>query len=88
MILSGDATSYVQNIRWAAWEQSGATGHGTVTSEGCVPNCAQGTQTATPVTLYLNNAQSGHFTSLTEDITGQPENKYMDMGEGWVLGNG
>lgn len=85
--LSGDASDIVQNIRWAAWEQSGATGYGTVDIEGCVPSCAQGTQTPTPVTIYLNDAVNGKFTLLTEDVSGgQPQNFSLVVG-GWQRTN-
>jgi hypothetical protein len=81
--LSGDASNIVQNIRWAAWEQSGATGYGTVDEESCVPSCAQGSQTPTPVTIYLNDAVNGTFTQLTEYfVPGHPVT-FSLVGNGW-----
>lgn len=83
ILLSGDASDVVQDIRWIAWEQSGATGHGTVDLEGCVPSCAQGSQTPTPVTIYLNDAVNGRFTLLTEDISGGRPQNFPLVGNGW-----
>ena len=81
--LSGDGSDIVQDIRWAAWEQSGATGHGTVNIESCTPSCAQGAQTPTPVTIYLNDAVNGKFTLLTEDISGGRPQNFPLVGNGW-----
>ena len=74
--LSGDSTNVVESLRWAGWDEHGATGYGVVDILGCVPNCAQGSSVPTPVTIYLNDPVDGGFTLLTEDIRGQPSRNF------------
>lgn len=64
--LSGDAGNIVTNLEWSTWTGVEAIGHGTSNHEGCVPDCAQGTQTPEPTTLVLTDPVDGHYTHMTE----------------------
>jgi pimeloyl-ACP methyl ester carboxylesterase len=61
---SGDATFVVQNITWT-WGADSATGHGTSIIEGCVPDCAGGSQTPSTATITLSSPQNGQFTQVS-----------------------
>lgn len=74
IFLSGDSSNIITNITWASWSQAGAVGTGTVNVEGCVPDCASGTQTPTPATVSLTDVVNGQFTKLVEAIQGQSPN--------------
>lgn len=61
--ISGLGSNNVMNITWLAWDNHGATGHGTVAD---TPN------STSPVTIYLNDPVNGVFSLLTEETPGQP----------------
>lgn len=85
--LSGDSGNIITGLTWAAWDAKGATGNGTVTIQGCVPDCASGTQTPTPVKVYLNDPVNGAFSLLTEEVQGQtPVNISIPTGPGQYEG--
>jgi hypothetical protein len=42
ILLSGDGSIFVNDLAWTGWGSEGATGHGTLKIDNCVPNCAQG----------------------------------------------
>ncbi len=42
ILLSGDGSLFVADVAWTGWGSEGATGHGTLKIDNCVPNCAQG----------------------------------------------
>jgi hypothetical protein len=44
--------------------------------EGCVPDCAQGSQTPTPVALTASDLVGGVYQVLTETIQGMPSQTY------------
>lgn len=50
---SGDAGNIFRATSWSGWGTSQATANGTVDIQGCVPNCASGTETPTPATVIL-----------------------------------
>jgi hypothetical protein len=52
---SGDAGNVVAAISWSSWTATRATGTGTVDLQGCVPDCATGSETPTPAYLVLSD---------------------------------
>lgn len=72
IFLSGDSSNIVTGITWSSWGEQGAVGTGTVDVEGCVPDCASGSQTPTATTIRLSVVANGQFTHLEEAIQGQP----------------
>jgi hypothetical protein len=67
---SGDAGNIVTGITWSSWSPAGATGEGTSNIQGCVPNCAQGSETPVPTTISFSDPQDGHFTQVAESRKG------------------
>ncbi len=67
---SGDAGNVVTSITWASWTATGATGTGTSNIQGCVPNCAQGSETPVSATITLSDPVGGQFTAYTETRNG------------------
>ena len=63
---SGDAGDIATGLTWTTWNQTEAVGHGTRNELGCVPDCAQGTSTAYPVTITMTRPLGGRFTSIVE----------------------
>lgn len=50
---SADGAAYIKNLTWAGWGAATATGTGTLEADNCVPNCAEGHDTAYPATVTL-----------------------------------
>lgn len=67
---SGDAGNVVTSIAWASWTGTQAVGHGTSNLQGCIPDCAQGSETPVPTTITVSNPQNGRFTRITETRNG------------------
>ena len=63
---SGDGGNVATGLTWSVWNPTEAIGHGTRQELSCVPDCAQGTATAYPVTLTLGGVVGGGFTSILE----------------------
>ncbi len=63
---SGDSGNIVTKIRWKRWNQTTAVGHGTSDLQGCVPNCAQGSETPVAASVTLSRPRKGHFTKIVE----------------------
>ena len=63
---SGDAGNIVTKITWTRWTQATAVGHGTSNIQGCVPDCAQGSETPVPTSMTLSRPRAGHFTKVVE----------------------
>jgi hypothetical protein len=63
---SGDSGNIVTKIKWKRWNQTTAVGHGTSNLQGCVPNCAQGSETPVAATVTLSKPRKGHFTKIVE----------------------
>ena len=72
MGFSGDGGNVAVNLVWSEWDSTQAVGDGTVNYQGCVPNCAQGTETPYPVHIVLSDPQGGRYTQVTETIEGGP----------------
>lgn len=64
---SGSGGDIFHATSWSGWGTSQAVAVGTVNIEGCVPNCAAGTETPTPATVVLGAI--GSFGSTTSNIT-------------------
>ena len=62
---SGDAGNIVTGLRWQ-WGRSSAVGRGTSNIQGCVPNCAQGTETPVVTNVTFSRPERGHFTKVVE----------------------
>ena len=71
---SGDATNIFKTTvsGWTGWGSDTATATGTVIDEGCVPNCASGSQTPYPATVTFSGLSGGAYTSVTEQILAGP----------------
>ncbi len=67
---SGDGGNIVTKIRWTRWNQATAVGHGTSNIQGCIPNCAQGSETPVATSVTLSKPRAGHFTKVVEVRTG------------------
>jgi hypothetical protein len=63
---SGDGGNIVTELKWKRWNHTTAVGHGTSDIQGCVPNCAQGSETPVPATVTLSKPRKGHFTKIVE----------------------
>ena len=71
--ISGDGGNIVTGLRWSEWAATRATGKGTSDIQGCVPNCASGTETPVTTSIKLSRPVHGYFTKLTERRDGQTE---------------
>ena len=71
--ISGDGTNIVTGLKWSRWTATGATGKGTSDIQGCVPNCAAGTETAVTATITLSKPVHGYFTKLVERRDGRTQ---------------
>jgi hypothetical protein len=67
---SGDAGNIVTGITWSSWTAARATGTGISDIQGCVPNCAQGSETPVTTTISLSAPVHGMFTAITETRNG------------------
>jgi hypothetical protein len=68
---SGDAGNIVVKIKWARWTQTTAVGHGTSNIQGCVPNCAEGTETPVATRVTFSRPRAGRFTEVVEVRAGR-----------------
>jgi hypothetical protein len=68
---SGDAGYVITGITWSSWGPDGAYGTGTSNLQGCVPNCAYGSETPVTTTISLSAPYGGHFTHITAVRNGQ-----------------
>jgi hypothetical protein len=66
IFFSGDSGNIVLQIKWARWTQTTAVGHGTSDIQGCVPNCADGSETPAATRVTLSRPRAGHFTEVVE----------------------
>jgi hypothetical protein len=71
--LSADAGNIVTGLRWSRWAATRATGSGTSNIQGCVPNCAAGTETPVTTRITLRDPKHGYFTKLIERRDGHTE---------------
>ncbi len=66
-----DATWAIDNLVWQSWGADGATGSGIEYQRACVPNCAEGKATYTPVTIALTGAAPPDYRYTSAIITNQ-----------------
>jgi hypothetical protein len=71
--LSGDAGNIVKELKWSSWTPTEAVGYGTSNKQGCVPDCASGTETPEATVITLSDPKDGHFTLLVEQRGGDVE---------------
>ncbi|ORJ57783.1 hypothetical protein [Mycobacterium simiae] len=71
ILTCADNTWAIDNLVWRSWEPDGATGSGIEFKVTCVPNCAQGSSTYSPVTITLKGAAAPDFRYTTAIITNQ-----------------
>jgi len=71
---SGDAGN-IFNVSggWSSWGSASTTASGTVNYQGCVPNCAEGSETPYPATVTFSGLTGGQYTSVTETIQAGPD---------------
>jgi hypothetical protein len=88
IVLSADGGNIPYDLTWSQWNDHGAVGQGLVGIQSCNPNCAQGTTTARPVRITLSRVQDGHYTYITESITGRanPTKGSGPITSGWPFG--
>jgi hypothetical protein len=67
---SGDSGNIVSGISWASWGPTQAVGNGIWMYQGCVPDCASGSETPYPTTIALSNPAHSRFTTITEVTSG------------------
>ena len=65
--------------------QNGAVGTGTSDIQGCVPNCAQGSETPVPAKITFSNPVNGHFTKVVEIRNGTRYTGYYRR-DSWLEG--
>jgi hypothetical protein len=86
VFFSGDAGNVVTMIKWSRWTPTVAVGHGTSNIQGCVPNCAQGSETPVSTSITLSNPRAGHFTKVVEVRDGHTEVGHYGHPVGWPEG--
>jgi hypothetical protein len=78
--LSGDAGNIVLELHWQHWGTVSALGAGTSNLQGCVPNCAAGSETPVRTTIEFLDPRHGYFTKLVELRNGQRSSFYYTPG--------
>jgi hypothetical protein len=72
ILTCADNTWAIDKIVWTSWSvDAGATGQGIEYRDDCVPNCAQGSATYSPVTITLTGAAPPDFRYTSAVITNQ-----------------
>jgi hypothetical protein len=67
---SGDAGYIITNINWSSWGPNEADGTGTSNIQGCVPDCATGSETPYTDAIVLSDVQGGQFTQVSSTRDG------------------
>ena len=67
---SGDGGYIITGITWSRWGPNEADGTGTSNIQGCVPNCATGSETPYSDTIVLSDVQGGQFTQVSSTRDG------------------
>ena len=66
-----DGTWAIDNLVWRSWGADGASGTGIEYQRACVPDCADGKATYTPVTIRLTGAAPPDYRYTSAIITNQ-----------------
>jgi hypothetical protein len=83
ILTCADNTWAVDKIVWTSWSvDAGATGHGIEYRKDCVPNCAQGSVTYSPVAITLTGATPPDFRYTSAVIT----NQNTGRSDSWPMG--
>lgn len=75
ILTCADNTWAIDNLVWRSWGTDGATGSGIQFKVTCIPNCAQGSPTYSPVTITLTGATPPDFRYTTAVIADQNTGK-------------
>jgi len=67
---SGDGGYVITGIVWSSWGPTEADGTGTSDIQGCVPDCATGSETPYTDTIVLSDVQGGQFTQVSSTRDG------------------
>jgi hypothetical protein len=67
---SGDGGYIITGIVWSSWGPTEADGTGTSDIQGCVPDCATGSETPYTDTIVLSDVQGGQFTQVSSTRDG------------------
>ena len=67
---SGDGGYVITGITWSSWGPTEADGTGTSNIQGCVPDCATGSETPYTDTIVLSDPQGGQFTQVSSTRNG------------------
>jgi hypothetical protein len=67
---SGDGGYIITGIIWSSWGPNEADGTGTSNIQGCVPDCATGSETPYTDTIVLSDVQGGQFTQVSSTRDG------------------
>ena len=67
---SGDGGYIITGIIWSSWGPNEADGTGTSSIQGCVPDCATGSETPCTDTIVLSDPQGGQFTHVSSTRDG------------------
>jgi hypothetical protein len=71
--ISGDGGNIVTHLHWSQWASARAAAIGTSDIQGCVPNCAEGTERSVRTSIELLDPRHGYFTTLVERRAGHTE---------------
>ena len=67
---SADGGYIITDITWSSWGPNEADGTGTSDIQGCVPDCATGSETPYTDTIVLSDVQGGQFTQVSSTRDG------------------
>src|SRR5450755_3597998 len=67
---SGDGGYVITGIIWSSWGPNEADGTGISNIQGCVPDCATGSETPYTDTIVLSDPQGGQFTQVSSTRDG------------------
>jgi len=77
IVVSGDGSSYLNDLTWSAWGAATAVGSGILEADTCIPDCAQGSDIPYNATVTLSSlAPYGDgeqaYSVMTTNVPGAP----------------